>query len=94
MPRDFFYETAITIEHEDGTCRVDTTVRGIASMLVRARFDEVTKPTSAPYRRFVGKADQVRFRRPKGQRITAKAAASRAEGLRKARQAKLPSAAL
>ena len=93
MPENFIYETAITIDHEDGTCRVDTTVRGIASMLVRARFEEVTKPASAPYRRFVGKADQIRFRRPKGQRISAKAAASRAESLAKARQAKVPSLA-
>lgn len=36
MPQDFVYETAITVDHEAGTCRVDTTVRGVASALLRA----------------------------------------------------------
>jgi len=94
MPENFIYETAMTIDHELGTMLADTTVKSIATQLLRAGFEEVTKLTSAPYRRFVGKADQIRFRRPKGQRISAKAAASRAEGLRRARQARAPSTAL
>ena len=88
MPRDFFYETAITISHEDGTCRADTTMRGIAAMLLRAGFQEVTKPTSAPYRRFVGQADQVRFRKPKSQRISVAERERRVTVLAEARKAK------
>ena len=68
MPEKFIYETAITIDHETGVCLADTTVRGIASQLVRRGFEAVTKPTSAPYRRFRGEARQVAFRPPKGKR--------------------------
>jgi len=70
MPKDFLYETAITIDHEDGLMRVDTTVTSIATSLQRAGFTEVTKPSSRPYRRFLGQADQIRFRKQKGQRKT------------------------
>ena len=68
MPRDFIYETAITIDHEDDVMLVDTTQAGIASALLRCGFTETTKPTSRPYRRFRGLADQIRFRLPKGLR--------------------------
>ena len=69
MPRTFIYETAITIDHEDGVMLVDTSVTGVASQLLRAGFAEVTEGRSHPYRRFRGAADQLRFRRPKGQRV-------------------------
>lgn len=94
MPKDFFYETSISICHEDLTCRVDTTMRGVAASLLRAGFQEVTKPTSAPYRRFVGQADQVRFRKPKGQRISRQQAERRAEVLARARKAKIQAGSL
>jgi len=68
MPQSYLYETAVTIDHDADECRVDTTVRGVASMCLRARFLEVTKPNSAPYRRFIGLADQFRLRGPKGSR--------------------------
>lgn len=70
MPKDFLYETAITIEHEDGIMRVDTTVTSVATALERAGFIEKTKANSRPYRRFLGQADQIRFRKPKGHRKT------------------------
>lgn len=70
MPKDFLYETAITIDHEDGIMRVDTTVTSVATSLQRAGFIEKTKPNSKPYRRFIGQADQIRFRKAKGQRKT------------------------
>jgi len=69
MPRTFIYETPITIDHEDGVMLVDTSVTGVASQLLRAGFMEVTEGRSRPYRRFRGGADQLRFRRPKGQRV-------------------------
>ncbi len=62
------HETAITIDHEDGTCRVDTTKRGLATTLTRAGFKELGDSRSLPYRRFLGNADQVRFRKGKSQR--------------------------
>ena len=68
MPRDFLYETAITIDHEDDLMLVDTTQAGIASALLRCGFTETTKLNSRPYRRFRGFADQIRFRQPKGLR--------------------------
>ena len=68
MPDDFCYETAITVDHEDGVMTVDTTMRGMATALLRAGFREITKPDAHPYRSFLGQADQLRFRKPKGQR--------------------------
>lgn len=68
MPRCYLFETAITIDHEEDLMLVDTTVRGVASQLLRAGFTETTTPAAWPYRRFQGQADQLRFRRPKGQR--------------------------
>ncbi len=66
MPNRFVYETVITIDHETGECRVDTSMRGIATELRRRGFKDITRPESAPYRRFVGQADQIKFRPPKG----------------------------
>ncbi len=68
MPKNFIFETAVTIDHEANVMLVDTTVRGIASALRRAGFLETTKPNSRPYLRFRGQADQLRFRKAKGQR--------------------------
>ena len=68
MPKDFIYETAITIDHEDGLMLVGATMAGVANRLLQAGFIEATKPSSKPYRRFQGEADQVRFRKPKGAR--------------------------
>lgn len=69
MPQFFIYETAVTIDHETGEARVDTTRVGIASRLKRCKFQEVTREDSKPYRRFIGQADQVTFRRPKAERV-------------------------
>lgn len=68
MPADYLYETAVTIDHELSQMRVDTTVRSVATALRRAGFQEVTACSSAPYFRFLGGADQLRFRKPKGLR--------------------------
>ncbi len=77
MPQDFIYETAITIDHDADLMRVDTTVRSVATALRRAGFTDVTKPNSRPYFRFQGQADQIRFRKPKGQRTPRGAAKKR-----------------
>ncbi len=71
MPKLFFYETAITINHEDNEMLVDTTQTGIARQLLRCGFVETTKPSARIYRRFQGQADQIRFRKLKGQRRSA-----------------------
>ena len=71
-------ETSITILHEDDLTMVDTTVKGMASALRRAGFQEMTRPENHPYRRFQGEADQIRFRLPKGQRRAKGAAAKNA----------------
>jgi len=63
MGAETIKETAITIDYDCGECRVDTSVRGVASKLVRCGFIEVTKANSAPYRRFVGTEKQVTFRK-------------------------------
>lgn len=63
MPGSVFKETAITVDYETGECWVDTSVRGLASKLVKCGFIEVTKPNSAPYRRFMGTEKQVAFRK-------------------------------
>lgn len=68
MPRLFEHETAITIDHDENTCRIDTTMRGVASKCLRMKFREVTKPNSAPYRRFVGLDDQIKIRKTKAER--------------------------
>jgi hypothetical protein len=68
MPKDFIYETSCTLDHETGELRVDTTREGIAAQLRRMKFREVTRPDSKPYRRFIGEADQIRFRKPKADR--------------------------
>ncbi len=74
MPRKFLYETAIIIDHEQDTALVDTTVRSMATALKRRGFKEVGDRRSLPYRRFLGHADQIRLRSPKGQRGTKGAA--------------------
>ncbi len=61
MPRTYEHETAITVDHDEKTCRVDTSVRGVAAKLLRRGFVEVTKPNSTPYRRFLGQARQISF---------------------------------
>lgn len=71
MPRDFLRETLVVIDHKAGVMVVDTTRRGVASQLRRAGFQETTPGDTRPYRRFQGAADQLRFRKPKGQRTTA-----------------------
>jgi len=71
VPQSFEYETAITIDHDAKTMRIDTTVRGVASMLRRSKFTEVTTKSSQPYYRFTGNADQIRFRKPKAERRAA-----------------------
>ena len=68
MPKEFIYETAITIDHELNELRLDTTVTSVATAALRSGFTETTRPDSKPYRRFTGSADQIRFRKPKGQR--------------------------
>ena len=87
VPRAYIYETAITIDHETGVMLVDTSVTGVASQLLRAGFAEVTEGRSRPYRRFRGGADQLRFRRPKGQRVLRGAARVRLESLSESVQA-------
>jgi hypothetical protein len=87
MPRAFIYETAITIDHETGVMLVDTSVNGVASQLLRAGFAEITDGRSRPYRSFHGAADQLRFRRPKGQRVLRGAARARLESLSMASEA-------
>jgi hypothetical protein len=87
MPRAFIYETAITIDHETGVMLVDTSVNGVASQLLRAGFAEVTDSRARPYRRFRGAADQLRFRKPKGQRSLRGAARVRLESLSMASEA-------
>ena len=84
MPKDYMYETAITIDHEAGIMLVDTTVAGVASQLLRAGFTETTKANSRPYRRFRGAADQLRFRKPKGQRTVRGASKMSVESASKA----------
>ena len=69
MPKEFIYETAVTIDHEEGCMLVDTTVTAMATQLARCGFQEVTRPKSRPYRRFRGLADQLRFRKPKTERV-------------------------
>lgn len=79
MPKDFIYETSVTVGHEDGIMLVDTTVAGVASQLVRCVFIETTRPDSKPYRRFRGLPEQIRFLKPKSQRqITLRGAAKKA----------------
>lgn len=68
MPEKFIYETAITIDHELNELRLDTTVTSIATAALRSGFTETTTESSKPYRRFLATSDQIRFRRPKGQR--------------------------
>lgn len=85
MPRNFIYETAITIDHEDDVMLVDTTVASMATQLRRCGFIETTKASSHPYRRFRGNADQFRFRKPKGQRSVGGAAKQRMENARSGR---------
>jgi hypothetical protein len=68
MPHDFPYEVAVTSDHETGVCLVDTTIRSVATRLLRCGFQEVTPPGNEPYRRFRGEAGQIRFIRPKLER--------------------------
>ena len=68
MPERFNYETAMTIDHDEEVARVDTTVKAVATQLIRTGFREVGDARSLPYRRFLGQADQIRFRLPKGKR--------------------------
>jgi hypothetical protein len=78
MPQNFIYETAITLDHELNELRLDTTVTSIATAAKRAGFTETTTDQSKPYRRFTATADQVKFRKPKGQRRVGGAAAQKA----------------
>lgn len=67
MPADFAYETCVCLDHTAGTLRVDTTVRGVATKLLRLGFQEVKSPHSAPYRRFTGQPKQLSFRKARGE---------------------------
>jgi len=60
-------ETAILIDHDHSTVKVDTNVRGMVSRLVRAGFAETTTKESAPYRRFTGTIKQVGLRKARVQ---------------------------
>ena len=83
MPEKFVYETALTIDHKDDVVWVDTTVKAIATQLIRAGFREVGDERALPYRRFRGQADQVRFRLPKGQRKVVGVARKSAEATKR-----------
>ena len=58
-------ETCVLIDHDTGVVLVDTSLRGTATQLVRQGFQEVTSPSSRPYRRFSGDISQVSFRKGK-----------------------------
>jgi hypothetical protein len=62
------HETGCTIDYELNEMRVDTTRQGVCSQLLRMGFREITRRNSSPYRRFIGAADQIRFRRTKAER--------------------------
>lgn len=57
-------ETGITIDHDLGQVRLDTSDRAMASWAIRTGFQETTTRESHPYRRFVGTVRQVRLARP------------------------------
>ena len=77
MPLNFIWETCITIDHELNELRLDTTVTSVATAALRAGFTEATTDTSKPYRRFLATADQVKFRKRKGERRVGGAAAQK-----------------
>ncbi len=87
VPKSYMYETAITIDHTAGVMLVDTAVQGVASALLQAGFVETTTPANRPYRRFRGAADQLRFRKPKGQRALRGVAKIRLESISMASEA-------
>ncbi len=62
--KDLIIETGITIDHEAGTCRVDTTHEGTAKKLARDGWQEIADGRSAPYRSFIGKPKDIGFRSP------------------------------
>ena len=66
MPLSYIYETAITIDHEDGVMLVDTSVNSVASQLLRAGFTEITDGRARPYRRFLR---EIRHHRPSRLRL-------------------------
>ncbi|MDZ4342190.1 MAG: hypothetical protein U1E51_07090 [Candidatus Binatia bacterium] len=56
-------ETAITIDHEDGICLVDTTEAWLAVRFRKLGFQEITRKDSGRYFRFKGEARQIRWGR-------------------------------
>ena len=56
-------ETAILIDHDRSEVRVDTNNRGMVGRLTRMGFVDVTRSDSDSYRRFVGTAKQIGFRK-------------------------------
>ena len=55
-------ETAITIDHETGRVRVDTTARRIKSKLERCEFERIKDEQLGPYFSYVGDSRQITFR--------------------------------
>jgi hypothetical protein len=68
MPLDYISETACTADYELDELRVDTSRVAVVTRLLRMGFREVTKENSKPYRRFIGKVDQLRFTKTKADR--------------------------
>ena len=60
-------ETAITIDHDDGTIRVDTTSRKVATRLKRVGFEALGK-VLGPYSSWTGVEGQILFRKKPGPR--------------------------
>jgi hypothetical protein len=68
MPLDYISETACTADYELDELRVDTSRAAVVTRLLRMGFREVTKENSKPYRRFIGKCDQMWFKKTKADR--------------------------
>jgi len=68
------YVTTITVDHKLYEALVDTTVKSVATQLIRCGFKELGDAHILPYRSFVGQADQIWLRLPKGQRKVSGAA--------------------
>ena len=63
MPKEYFRETIIIIDHEGGYTEIETTEKKYANRALRAGFKEITdSPKALPYRRFKGPENSISIR--------------------------------
>lgn len=58
-------ETCILMIHDDDICIIDTNVKSMMTTLKANGFNEIDDPRSKPYKRYMGKLNQISIKKAK-----------------------------